>query len=71
MLPLLGQLLQRLAAESSQAPELANLLRIILKIFWSCIYVSIPDVLGQDRGLASAWLQVRACLMFCHPKAGV
>ena len=57
--PVLGQLLQRLVAEPAETPELADLLRVCLKIFWSCIYVDIPVVLIRDMSQARLWLQVR------------
>lgn len=40
------------------------MLRITVKIFWSCIYVDIPSVLiEEEMGQARLWLQVRVVLM--------
>jgi hypothetical protein len=57
-LPLLGQLLQAFISSNTDAPELAVLIRSVLKIFWSSIYMDIPAVLANDPALSQQWLQV-------------
>jgi hypothetical protein len=57
-LPVLGQLLQAFVCSPSEAPELAVLIRAILKIIWSCIYIDIPIALSADPTLSRQWLQV-------------
>jgi hypothetical protein len=63
VLPVLGQLLQRLAAEPSESPELASLMHTVLKIFWSCVYINVPSVLTKDLDQARLWLRVRCQLL--------
>lgn len=59
-LPVLAQLMRRLQAEGGQTDHLAVFQRTAVKIFWSCIFLSIPNCLIQDAALAKEWLQVRA-----------
>jgi hypothetical protein len=66
LLPVLGQLLQRLIAEPAESSELADLMRIIVKIFSSCIYVDMPEALVKDPDLARLWLQVRSFHNCCQ-----
>lgn len=58
MLPVLVQLVKRVLSEDSQTDAAATLLRISVKIFYSCIFMSIPECLIKDRALATEWLQV-------------
>jgi hypothetical protein len=62
-LPALGQLLQRLAVEESASNALALLLRYTIKIFWSCIYMSVPDALVSNPELTTQWLQVQTRIL--------
>lgn len=57
-LPVLAHLLHTLLADTSGQPELAVLMRTILKIFWSCIYIEIPEVLSGNADLSRQWLKV-------------
>lgn len=67
VLPLLLQLLQRLMAEASPAPELAMMMKTILKIFWSCVVLDIPASLVQDEALCTGWLQAIMAVLKIQP----
>ena len=63
-LPVLANLLHTLLADTSGQAEVAVLMRTVLKIFWSCIYIEIPDVLSSHADLSRQWLKVLAFLFF-------
>uniref|UniRef100_A0A7R9YU85 Importin N-terminal domain-containing protein n=1 Tax=Chlamydomonas euryale TaxID=1486919 RepID=A0A7R9YU85_9CHLO len=58
-LPVLLQLLQQLLLNTSGSNQVAMLIKLVCKIFWSCTYMEIPDVLLQDAQFVG-WMQ---CLL--------
>lgn len=68
VLPVLVQLVKSVLSEDSQTDAAATMLRISAKIFYSCIFMSIPDCLIRDPALAAEWLQV---LLFCGISASL
>ncbi|KAK2079907.1 hypothetical protein QBZ16_002302 [Prototheca wickerhamii] len=56
--PALLALFQSLLASDSGAPELAELLKLVCKIFWSSTYMEIPPPLASGEAVA-AWM---ACI---------
>ena len=57
-LPVLLQLLQHIAGTSSEAAELAHVMRAALKTLWSCLYIAIPEVLINNLDQSRLLLQV-------------
>ncbi|KAG1660790.1 hypothetical protein FOA52_011331 [Chlamydomonas sp. UWO 241] len=55
-LPVLLQLLQQLLASPAGTNQVAMLIKLCFKIFWSCTYMEIPDVILQDAQFAG-WMQ--------------
>ena len=56
-LPALAQVMLQLLAEPP-SDHLAVLERVAVKIFWSCVHLTIPTCLTQNQDLARHWLQV-------------
>ena len=52
-LPVLLTLLQGLLLEQSTADELATMMKTILKILWSCMYIDVPEALADS---SEGWL---------------
>ncbi|PSC72993.1 importin beta-like SAD2 [Micractinium conductrix] len=60
--PTLLQIFQMLLAMDSHSPELAELLKLVCKTFWSATYMSIPSILNQEAQFAG-WMGCFHALM--------
>ena len=56
-LPALAQVMLQLLAEAP-SEHLAVLQRVGVKVFLSCVYMTIPECLAKSQDLARQWLQV-------------
>lgn len=60
--PTLLQIFQMLLAMDSTAPELAELLKLVCKTYWSATYMSIPPLLNQEQQF-TGWMACFHTLM--------
>eukprot|EP00892_Ulva_mutabilis_P009974 jgi/Ulvmu1/7349/UM036_0009.1 len=63
VLPVLVQLMWRILSEDGATEAAAVMLRVSLKIFYSCIFMSIPECLVKGEALARQWLQALLAVM--------
>jgi hypothetical protein len=74
LLPVLLKLFQYilgLANNQAPPPNISEMIKVIVKILWSCTTSNIPQVLCEDEGMANGWLEVlHATLRLpIHPSA--
>ena len=53
----LGCSVQQLQATNTTSPEVGELCKLVLKIFWSCTYMGVPKILLQE-GQFTGWMTV-------------